>query len=344
MNPSNMDATTISMPSVCEDMEGRFVNPIQELIESRMVLISNLPPDTMLARVVAYIQGGKIVKASLTDIYAPGHSKTAVIMFQTSQVASEFVSFRARHPIGFTDTKGKNWVCDIRLAPGKSYPLPEKCRLGMEGSMTRCIEAEKFPKDQVWDLFSHPALKLHLDTFGNWQRVLDVIYTEGGFLFIDLADVELATCVLKIIKREARYRSDPDLEVIRTSANTTYAPDVCDRSIPTDPEDGVIYDVVFGSSTADDWRLTFRRPCYKVAEEPNGSNQLSFNWRSLPTTFPNNFKNQSTEKTPKQYYLDEWIHLCKAELAQRADRPNPKTFEPWVATDPDTGIKIFVQA
>jgi hypothetical protein len=301
---------------------------------SCLTVIEGLPPSTDLRRLLNFVRGGKVVNAKLVtglrirsttvDSNEYPNTKTAVIRLDSAKGAAEYArffinhSFEVRdtdviHPtdpfcLGFHTLWGEADTCapdsppifyypTVRLGLGTSYPLADDLQNEIElRSLSRFLEADKFPQHAVAALLASPLLGYyvrHRDT----NAILDVDYNQQtGTLVIEFADISLARKTFKLIMADKRFRSDIARSQPRSEDDTRYLKDPSAHNVT-------------------DLKRFFKDSCGSVLHIDSGHHAVPpENWRARFTHSDYRAKvvvQAREEPPPKTYTLNEWAAHTK---------------------------------
>lgn len=186
-------------------------------VASRRVIMSDIPDNVHIQRVLEHVRGGRILKANIVMVqHDGGRRNMAYIEFADAGDAVEFYRFTRRREFGFfVDDRAVR--AHMELPATDSFPLSESLQSKLSDGCTRCLFVTDFP-----------VVHLHvvLEFAGVSRNYVDAITQfgpreDGGFE-ISFADIQTAITVRDCILRSKFYAGD------RSGQGVLFLPDPCD--------------------------------------------------------------------------------------------------------------------
>ncbi|TDZ46944.1 hypothetical protein CTRI78_v008803 [Colletotrichum trifolii] len=187
-------------------------------INSRRVIMSNLPSGIHIQQVLEHVRGGSILKAHVVSM-GYGQDAMAEIEFVDAEKAMAFHQFTKRREFGFfVDDRCKK--ARILLPSTDSFPVNESTNVRLGEGCTRCLVVTGFPA---------PRLSAVLDLAGLSRSFTDVVthfahYDDGGFE-ISFSSIRVAVQVRDIIIRSRHFVGD------KHGNGVVFGSDPCDAPV-----------------------------------------------------------------------------------------------------------------
>lgn len=148
------DITTLSEPKIYNAPSS---NEASSELNSRRVILKNLPPDATLAQVVKGVCGfGGTVRTMMLSgnpFCKPGTS-TALIEFVYPKSAAEYAKFLRSWPLVYQARNADRYIAEAWLIPTTSFQLTNRDHWLLEKEKTKALRFSNFPKKGVWYFLS----------------------------------------------------------------------------------------------------------------------------------------------------------------------------------------------
>ncbi|GKT40488.1 uncharacterized protein ColSpa_00669 [Colletotrichum spaethianum] len=187
-------------------------------IASRVVIMTGLPDEVHVQRVLEHIRGGRIFNAHTAPMGTGDFSYNhAYIEFTSTKDASEFCRFSCSRDFGFINQDGTLARVRTSLPATDSYPLNQSMQAWIDEGSTRCLAVAGFP-------VMH--LEAILKDVGLAHNFTDVIthlaYSDDGSFEISFSSLKTAILVRKCILESSLWTGPAD------GRGVTFRPDPCD--------------------------------------------------------------------------------------------------------------------
>ena len=118
----------------------RYIPRNNERDVYRTVIISGLPSNMTLMKLLGKVRGGMVIDASILDTTAITQGRSALVTFLHENSAVAYKNYTAEHPLKFDGSAAR---VDIVRTP--TWPIPANLLALIHQGRTRCFEARKFP-------------------------------------------------------------------------------------------------------------------------------------------------------------------------------------------------------
>ncbi|KAF6822597.1 hypothetical protein CPLU01_11907 [Colletotrichum plurivorum] len=189
-------------------------------VASRHVIMSDLPDDVHVQRVLEHVRGGQVLKAQLVTVKHDGGCRNvAYIEFADAGDAIEFYRFTRRREFGFfVDDRAVR--AHIELPGTDSYPLSDGLRPKLSEGCTRCLSVTDFPVVHLHAVLNFAGLsRNYADVVTHFDLCGD------GRFEISFADIKTAITVRDCILRSKFYGGD------RRGDGVLFRSDPCDAPL-----------------------------------------------------------------------------------------------------------------
>ncbi|WYZ42497.1 hypothetical protein EsH8_VI_000196 [Colletotrichum jinshuiense] len=190
-------------------------------VASRLVIMTGLPDEVHVQRVLEHVRGGRILKAH-TVIMATGDPQynMAYIEFTASKDALAFYLFTRCREFGFFVDYGGSMRVRTSLPATDSYPPNEMIQRWIDNGFTRCLCVADFSVVHLQTVFKQVGIVHSFRDVITHFRLFDDGRFEVSFSSLHTA-VRVRDCILE----SSFYTGSPD------GRGVTFSPDPCDTPL-----------------------------------------------------------------------------------------------------------------
>ncbi|OLN93213.1 hypothetical protein CCHL11_07616 [Colletotrichum chlorophyti] len=189
-------------------------------VASRLVILSGLPENVHIQRVLQHVRGGRILKAH-TVIMGTGDNRynAAYIEFIAAKDAMAYYMYTRRRDFGFLTDDGPAKI-HPSLPPTDSFPLNEEVMRSLADGATRCLSVTGFPVAHLLTVLKEVGLE---QTYV--ADITEFAKSDKDTFHISFSSVRTAILARKYIMH-ASVHADT-----RKDRSVSFRPDPCDAPL-----------------------------------------------------------------------------------------------------------------
>ncbi|KAI3545222.1 hypothetical protein CSPX01_05172 [Colletotrichum filicis] len=192
-------------------------------VSSRTIIMTGLPDEVHVQRILEHIRGGRILKAHAMPMgTSDNRFNHAYIEFTSPEDAKAYFQYsldRGRE-IGFTTADGNSVQVRISMPNTDSFPLKDSILTMIREGNTRCLTVTGFPVKDLHMVLKRAGLA---STFA--EVITHFAYTDEKSFQISFSSIESAVLVRKCIIGSPLYSGS------REGHDVIFCPDPCDASL-----------------------------------------------------------------------------------------------------------------
>lgn len=216
----------------------RFRPDLSERDAYRTIIISNLPLNVTMTKLLNRVRGGLIISAKLLDTAKLTGRMTALIIFQYEYAAMAFEEHAQEYPIKLNALTAR-----VELVPTPTWPEPINLRKAINDHQhTRCLEVYNFPR-HIGEKVLRRDLRIHNVLV--WDAVEHVQMRTDGVLELRFSSIKYAGQAFGILGSFRDYKqcnayfvADPCAQPFEVSVSNKGAAIVKDygKTLKLEPE------------------------------------------------------------------------------------------------------------
>ncbi|KAJ0332325.1 hypothetical protein COL5a_002035 [Colletotrichum fioriniae] len=192
-------------------------------VSSRTIIMTGLPDEVHVQRILEHIRGGRILKAHAMPMgTSDNRINHAYIEFTSPEDAKSFYKYSLDHgrEFGFIMADGNSVQVRISMPNTDSFPLKDSILTMIREGNTRCLAVNGFPVKDLHMIFKRAGLA---STFA--EVITHFAYADDKSFQISFSSIELAVLVHKCIIGSPLYSGSPE------GHDVIFCPDPCDASL-----------------------------------------------------------------------------------------------------------------
>ncbi|OHE96216.1 hypothetical protein CORC01_08434 [Colletotrichum orchidophilum] len=195
-------------------------------VASRTVIMTGLPDDVHVQRVLEHIRGGRILKAQTAPMgTGDNRFNHAYIEFISPEDAIAFYRCSLNREFGFATASDSSVRVRISIPTTDSFPLNTSILTMIREGSTRCLSVTGFPVMHLHAVLNKAGLAY---TFA--EIITHFVYSDDGSFQISFSNIESAVLVRKCIIGSPLYTGSPD------GREVAFCPDPCEASLESLPQ------------------------------------------------------------------------------------------------------------
>ena len=194
----------------------RYVPNTHQRDTYRTIIISCLPANLTIARLLEKVRGGMVIDAKLLDTIKLTRSKSALVIFLHEHSAAAYVDHAKSNPIIFDGV-----AAQVTVVCTPTWPIPPNLQNQIyQQARTRCLEVHNFPSS-----IRSSAVKTELmdSPVMTSNSLASMQMSKNGVLSLHFASIKAAGAAAAIFERALRYskcvvkfRLDPCVQPLST--------------------------------------------------------------------------------------------------------------------------------
>ncbi|KAK1995139.1 hypothetical protein LX36DRAFT_583100 [Colletotrichum falcatum] len=186
-------------------------------IASRIVIMTGLPDEVHIQRVLEHVRGGQILNAHTAPMGTGDFNYNhAYIEFTTAEDALKYYQHSSSREFGFIAQNGTPVKVRISLPATDSYPLNQSVQASIDEGSTRCLAVTGFPVMHLEAILKGAGLA-HKFT----EVITHFAYSDDGSFEISFSSLKSAMLIRKSILDSGLWTAPADERAV------TFRPDPC---------------------------------------------------------------------------------------------------------------------